>query len=456
MIVLTILVGPEAGATLTLQGNRIELGRGAECDLVLDDRSVSRRHCVIERQADNFVVIDLDSTNSTFLNDDLLTPHQAHIIQAKDELTLGQIRLSIERLEPEEGRTSLRSPLHLGTASLPTNDSDTIQRDKLVSPAVDSAPPMPLEDDQTRTSLRTPAALSLAARTVPGIPQAIFPLVLTILNGPETGRIYIPTDDSCSLGRESTCDIVLLDPKVSGIHATIQRDGERYCLSDHKSANGTFLHTRSQPIAQVNLTDGDVFILGQTQVRVGLSTTIDTQTESVDMNEATFFSGRAGVVGNSPPSPATEPGQAPSPHQEATQLTLQPEPGGADEDHTFLMPTAGVPPISLRVIEGPNSDETFSPRPGAARFTVGRGRVATFQLNDRGVSRIHFSIEATPSGFILIDTDSMNGTFVNQTTDRIEQIDLHDGDEIRVSKTRLQVTISDTPQEKTAFVSSPS
>ena len=89
MITLTILAGPQEGETLTLQGDRIEIGRGTEGDLVLNDRSVSRRHCVIERQEDHFIVTDLRSANSTFLNGDRTAPVHTQRIQANDELTLG-------------------------------------------------------------------------------------------------------------------------------------------------------------------------------------------------------------------------------------------------------------------------------------------------------------------------------------------------------------------------------
>ncbi len=454
MITLTILIGPEAGKTFTLQGDRIEIGRGAECDLVLKDRSISRRHCVIERQGDNFVATDLQSTNSTFLNDDRTASIHAQIIQTNDELTLGQIRLRIERLEPDGGKTDTAPFPPADTTPLFPHSSDTMQIDNRTGPAAESAPPVQPEDDQTRISLGSAPAPFLTTDTTKGIQHAIFPLVLTILSGSDIGRIYVPTDDTCSLGRANTCDIVLLDSQVSSLHATIRREGERYCLSDHNSANGTFLHTPSQPIAQVDLTDGDVFILGKTQLRVGLSTTIGTQTDSADSNEETFFSGRAGMVGGSPASPAAVPGQSSSPDQDATQLALRPGLTSEAEDRTLLAPVAVTPPISLRVIEGPNSDETFIPQPGTTRFTIGRGRTANFQLHDRGISRIHFSIEATPSGCMLIDTDSSNGTFLNQGTERVEQVVLNDGDEIRVSNTRLQVTISET-QEKTAFVSPP-
>ncbi|MFG0252168.1 MAG: ATP-binding cassette domain-containing protein [Phycisphaerales bacterium JB038] len=54
----------------TLQvGDSLTIGRGEECDLVLDHPSISRRHCSIERTSAAFHLIDHGSLNGTFLGD---------------------------------------------------------------------------------------------------------------------------------------------------------------------------------------------------------------------------------------------------------------------------------------------------------------------------------------------------------------------------------------------------
>jgi diguanylate cyclase (GGDEF)-like protein len=45
------------------------IGRSEECDIRINDYSVSRRHARIEREGDHYRAIDLDSTNGTFVND---------------------------------------------------------------------------------------------------------------------------------------------------------------------------------------------------------------------------------------------------------------------------------------------------------------------------------------------------------------------------------------------------
>src|SRR5919202_5171961 len=56
------------GQRVTVVEEPITIGRLPECDIVLSDPNVSRRHAEIRRQGTDFVVVDLDSTNGTRVN----------------------------------------------------------------------------------------------------------------------------------------------------------------------------------------------------------------------------------------------------------------------------------------------------------------------------------------------------------------------------------------------------
>jgi len=49
---------------------RVAIGRGRDNDIVLASDSVSRRHARLERRPDGIYLIDLDSTNGTFVNEE--------------------------------------------------------------------------------------------------------------------------------------------------------------------------------------------------------------------------------------------------------------------------------------------------------------------------------------------------------------------------------------------------
>jgi pSer/pThr/pTyr-binding forkhead associated (FHA) protein len=60
--------GMEAGSTYELQTPVTLLGRGTDCDLRLVDPGVSRHHAELRVEDDQVVLVDLGSTNGTYVN----------------------------------------------------------------------------------------------------------------------------------------------------------------------------------------------------------------------------------------------------------------------------------------------------------------------------------------------------------------------------------------------------
>ncbi|MFO0944384.1 MAG: GGDEF domain-containing protein [Planctomycetota bacterium] len=58
---------------IDLPHSRYLIGRDAECDLTVDDSSVSRRHASIDPVDGEYLLSDLSSTNGTFVNEDRVT-----------------------------------------------------------------------------------------------------------------------------------------------------------------------------------------------------------------------------------------------------------------------------------------------------------------------------------------------------------------------------------------------
>src|SRR3989338_3766351 len=65
---LTVIEGPMRGNKITLNKNRMTIGKRENNDFILTDKTVSRNHLEIEYSSDSFLLRDLDSTNGTYLN----------------------------------------------------------------------------------------------------------------------------------------------------------------------------------------------------------------------------------------------------------------------------------------------------------------------------------------------------------------------------------------------------
>jgi hypothetical protein len=77
-----------------IDGPVVQIGRAPGCDIVLDDRNVSRRHAEIRRRGPVVVLVDLDSTNGTIVNGRRVREHP---LADGDRITLGNSRLTFER-----------------------------------------------------------------------------------------------------------------------------------------------------------------------------------------------------------------------------------------------------------------------------------------------------------------------------------------------------------------------
>jgi diguanylate cyclase (GGDEF)-like protein len=61
--------GPGMGTRYSLGDTPLVLGRGNDCEIRINDHSVSRRHARIQPGADGYYAVDLQSTNGTYVND---------------------------------------------------------------------------------------------------------------------------------------------------------------------------------------------------------------------------------------------------------------------------------------------------------------------------------------------------------------------------------------------------
>ncbi|GAA3549013.1 FHA domain-containing protein [Nocardioides daeguensis] len=202
---------------------------------------------------------------------------------------------------------------------------------------------------------------------------------MTTLHVTSGGRTWsFEEPRTVSIGRDTSCDIVLTAPSASRQHAQLRSDGSGWVLVDTGSSGGTFLG--GARVSEIRLT-------GPTSVRFG----------GVDGEEVVLTP--AGAVRPAAPDPA----QLPPPGLAQTMLP-------------------GTGPVGPGYVNGPGllvrvggSSTRFPP---GVVVRIGRDPGNEVVVDDPSVSRLHGVVEGRPDGWWYVDRSSA-GTFLEE--DRVTQ-----------------------------------
>ena len=101
---LIMRTGPTPGATFTLEGDQLNIGRDSSNEITINDAEVSRRHARLTFQGGKYVLEDLGSTNGTFVNGQRLAGPR--VLKAGEVVSFGeQIVLVFEVTTSDPGAT---------------------------------------------------------------------------------------------------------------------------------------------------------------------------------------------------------------------------------------------------------------------------------------------------------------------------------------------------------------
>jgi predicted component of type VI protein secretion system len=136
----TLRLVPPVGGPIDVNGERTLLGRDPGADLVVNDPSVSRRHALIERRPEGFVVLDQRSANGTFVNNQRV---EQALLQGGQQLRLGAVSFEVRLPGGAPAATAGTVSPHVGTPAMapPAPAFAPAQPTYSAPPPVASAPP---------------------------------------------------------------------------------------------------------------------------------------------------------------------------------------------------------------------------------------------------------------------------------------------------------------------------
>ena len=240
---------------------------------------------------------------------------------------------------------------------------------------------------------------------------------LVHLTGSLAGRVRDFVEDEIVLGRDpQDAQVVfgLEDRTVSLRHASLTASDGVLVLRDLDSGTGTFL--AGADIEEAELVDGDVFELGEGGPRV--------RVEIQEGATALTAAPPAGAVPPRPPRPAAAPSAA-----------RPPGPGSK---------------LRLTFTSGTREGSSFEL--AGSVFRMGRAQeCAVWTPSDSMVSGQHAKVVRLPTGYVLIDLESTNGTYLNGR--RIQRATLSDGDIVGLGAGGPQIRIQVLSPERAAVAS---
>ena len=190
-----------------------------------------------------------------------------------------------------------------------------------------------------------------------------------------------------TIGQGVANDIVINNKDVNGFHADIQVDGTQIVITDINTASGTVVNG-DKISGPTNLRTGDIISIGGVELEV--------------VEEDLSGGGKTLVLSG-----------------------------------TALI-EVGSDSWSLVADSGPEKGQVI---PVVERVEIGRALECDISILEPGLSRKHCELEVSGSKLMIRDLGSVNGTWVN--AEKIDEVELKDGDRLQFDKVRFIVSAPD-------------
>lgn len=125
MATLLVIHGPDQGSSYELGGSGVlTIGRDASNTVRLNDTEVSRRHAEIRRQGDRCLLVDLGSSNGTFVNGKSVNRCE---LRGGEEVRIGRSVMLLKSPVRDSSNSNLAEQISMIVASRPGESSNIVK-----------------------------------------------------------------------------------------------------------------------------------------------------------------------------------------------------------------------------------------------------------------------------------------------------------------------------------------
>ncbi len=207
------------------------------------------------------------------------------------------------------------------------------------------------------------------------------------------------------------------------------RTAERHCVVHHIGGDWIIKSAKPELAIRVNDTATPEFVLADgDKIDVGGYRLLFSR-----LSEPTDGEGDDDIIRSDRPGDARRPGSSlPPPPKEVGHP--------ASRHSTFdIRYSSGPPPLSLIIQKGPSIPTPVFNALAPQRFVIGHSESALWQLPDNTVSRSQCAIQSVGDRWEILDLQSTNGTFVNNT--QVSRRLLNDRDLITIGSFEILVSL---------------